>query len=188
MQNSISLNTPFFIYTFSVSLSYYSTSPISLIWFPAPFFSLFPSLSYFSTSLFLFSGFLHRSSLVFLRCSSLDFLWFSPISPGYYLFFLGFSYQSFVLFMCSDDFFLWVSRTVLLWFPVVLSYFSRLLFLLFGFFLSKFSSFHVSDDFFLLWVSCTVLLWVSCGSLLFLQVIISSFWVFLIKVSFFSCF
>ena len=36
-------------------------------------------------------------------------------------------------------------------FPMVLSYFSRLLFLLFGFFLSKFRSFHVSDDFFLLW-------------------------------------
>ena len=82
---------------------------------------------------FLFSGFLHRYSL--------DLPWFSLISPGYYLFFLGFSYQSFVLFMFLMIFFF-------SGFPAVLSYFSRLLFLLFGFFLSNFRSFHVSDDFF----------------------------------------
>ena len=122
---------------------------------------------------FLFSGFLHRYSL--------DLPWFSLISPGYYLFFLGFSYQSFVLFMFLMIFFFsGFPARFFFGFPTVLSYFSRLLFLLFGFFLSKFHSFHVSDDFFLLWVSY--------GSLLFLQVIISSFWVFLIKFSFFSCF
>jgi len=145
VQNPISLNTPFFYIHFQRFSLLLLNFPISLIWFPAPFFSLFPSLSYFSTS-------------------PVSLLWFlAPIFSGFpALFFSGF--------------------------PVALSYFSRLLFTLFEFFLSKFSSFHVSDDFFLLWVSCTVLLWVSCGSLLFLQVIISSFWVFLIKVSFFSCF
>ena len=124
-----------YTFTVSLSLSYFSTSPVSLLWFLAPFFSGFPAFFFFGFPTRFFSGF-----------------------------------------------------------PAVLSYFSRLLFLLFGFFLSKFGSFHVSNDFFLLWVSCTVLLWVSCGSLLFLhsllflQVILSSFWVFLIKVSFFSCF
>ena len=58
------------------------------------FFCLgFRLVSFFSCFWWFFSslGFLHGSSLGFLR--------FSPISPGYYFFFLGFSYQSFALFM-----------------------------------------------------------------------------------------
>ena len=73
-----------------------------------------------------------------------------PISPNYYLFFLGFSYQSFVLFMFLIIFFFYgFPARFFSGFPTVLSYFSRLLFLLFGFFLSKFRSFHVSPVFFI---------------------------------------
>ena len=137
------------LYTLSTFLSPITQLPRSLIWFPAPFFSLFPSLSYFSTSPFLFSGFLHSSSLDgFLHCSSPISLRFplhlsssfqpSP-SPGDYFF-------SCIWVSCTD--LLWVSCTDLLWVSCGSLLFLQVIISSFGFFLSKFRSFHVSTVYF----------------------------------------
>ena len=61
--------------------------------------------------------------LLWVSCTVLlwVFLRFSPISPGYYFFFLDFSYQSFVFLMIF--FLLWVSCGSLLFLQVIISSF-----------------------------------------------------------------
>ena len=101
VQNPISLNTPFLIYFQRFSLSYYSTSSVSLS-FSLPFgFFLFGFTVWFFISAFFisFRSSPSRGDYCFCYVDSVHLIYDFFVPQHKNENFFGFSYQSFVLFM-----------------------------------------------------------------------------------------
>ena len=147
--------------------------------------SLFHRINMKTFFCFSYQSFVLFMFLMIFFFSGFPARFFSGFSCGSLLF-LQVIISSFWIFLIKVSFFWWFF--FFFGFPAVLSYFSRLLFLLFGFFLSRFRSFHVSTVYLPLCCShgwfCVFTFTIS----LFHSIKMKYFLVFLIKVSFFFMF